>query len=59
MNTSQMITLPQLLALVLGVKELGTAKEYFKQEKKKWAIVSLCMGIFACACAIISFTGIL
>lgn len=34
MNTSQMITLLQLLALVLGMKELQTAKEYYKQEKR-------------------------
>ena len=59
MNTSQMITLLQLLVLVLGMKELWTAKESYKQGKKKWAMASLCMGIFACACAIISFTGIL
>ena len=59
MNTSKMITLLQLLALVAGIKELWAAKEYYKQQKKRWAIASLCMGIFACACAIISFTGIL
>ena len=59
MNTSQWITIFQLLALAAGIKELWAAKEYYKQQKKKWAIASLCMGIFACACAIISFTGIL
>lgn len=59
MNTSQWITVLQLLALVSGIKELWAAKEYYKQQKRKWAIASLCMGIFACACAIISFTGIL
>lgn len=59
MKTSQMITLLQLLVLISGIKELWAAKEYYKQQKKRWAIASLCMGIFACACAIISFTGIL
>lgn len=59
MNTSQWITIFQILALVSGIKELWAAKEYYKQQKKKWARASLCMGIFACACAIISFTGIL
>ena len=59
MTASRMITLLQFLTLILGMKELQTAREYYKQQKKKWAIASLCMGVFACACAIISFTGIL
>jgi len=59
MNTSQWITIFQLLALVSGIKELWAAREYYKQQKKKWAIASFCMGIFACSCVIISFTGIL
>lgn len=54
-----MIRILQLLALALGVKELCNAREYYKQKKIKWAIASLCVGIFACACAIISITGIL
>ncbi len=45
MNTSKMITLLQLLALILGIQELWAAKEYYKQQKKRWAIASLCMGI--------------
>ena len=56
MNT---IRLLQFVVLVFGVKELGNAIAYHKQHKKKWAIASLCMGIFACACAIVSMTGIL
>ena len=49
----------QFLVLAFGLKELFNAMEYHKQKKKKWVIASLCMGIFACACAIISITGIL
>ena len=53
------IRLLQVVVLGFGLKELWTAMEYYKQKKKKWAIASLCMGIFACACAIISMTGLL
>ena len=49
----------QFVVLVFGVKELYNALEYYKQKKKKWAIASLCMGVFACACSIVSLTGIL
>ena len=48
-----------ILVLVFGIKELCNAWAYHKKQKKKWAIASLCIGIFACACAIISLTGIL
>ena len=54
-----MIMVLQIVALIFGVKELGNAIAYHKQNKTKWAIASLCMGIFACACAIISMTGLL
>ena len=54
-----MIRILQLVALTFGVKELYNAREYHKQKKTKWAIASLCVGIFACACAIVSMTGIL
>ena len=54
-----MIRILQFVVLAFGVKELYNAMEYHKQQKKKWAIASLIMGIFACACAIISMTGIL
>ena len=47
-----MIRILQFLVLVFGLKELFNAMEYHKQKKKKWVIASLCMGIFACACAI-------
>ena len=53
-----MIRILQFIVLVFGVKELYNALEYHKQKKKKWAIASLCMSVFACACAIISMTGI-
>ena len=53
-----MIRILQLVALAFGVKELCNAREYYKQKKTKWAIASLVMGIFACACGIISMTGI-
>lgn len=53
------IRLLQIVLLIFGVKELGNALAYHKQKKAKWAIASLIMGIFACACAIISMTGIL
>ena len=56
MNT---IRLLQFIVLIFGIKELGNAIAYHKQKKTKWAIASLCMGLFACACAIISMTGIL
>lgn len=49
----------QFVVLAFGIKELYNAKEYQKQKKKKWAIASLCMGIFACGCSIVSLTGIL
>ena len=54
-----MIRILQLTALALGIKESYHALEYHKPAKKKWAIASLCTGVFACACAIISITGIL
>ena len=53
------IRLLQIIVLGFGIKELWSAMRYHKQQKKKWAIASLCIGIFACACAIISMTGIL
>ena len=56
MNTLRLL---QLAVFLLGAKELCNAMAYYKQQKKKWAIASLCMGIFACACAIVSVTGIL
>ena len=54
-----MITIMQLTALAMGLKELANAAEFHKQRKTKWAIASLCIGLFACGCAIISMTGIL
>lgn len=54
-----MIRILQFVALAFGVKELCNARAYQKQKKTKWAIASICMGIFACDCAIISMTGIL
>lgn len=54
-----MITILQLLVIAFGIKELWNSVSYFKQKKKGWAIASLCIGVFACACAIISMTGIL
>ena len=53
------IRLLQFVLLGFGVKELWNAVEYYKQKKKKWAVASLCMGVFACACVIISMTGII
>ena len=54
----EMITILQLLVLVFGIKELRNAAEYRRQQETKWAAASLCMGLFACACGIISITGI-
>lgn len=54
-----MITILQFLVIAFGIKELCNSLSYFKQKKKGWAIASLCIGVFACACAIISMTGIL
>lgn len=56
MNT---IRLLQFVVLILGVKELCNAMAYHKQQKKKLVIVSVCVGVLACVCAIISMTGIL
>ena len=53
-----MIRILQFVALAFGVKELCNAREYHKQKKTKWAFASLCMGVFACVCAIIFMTGI-
>ena len=58
MNREEMTTVLQIVLLLLGIKELFEAKVSYGQQKKKWAIASVCMGVFACACAIISFTGI-
>ena len=55
----QMLTFMQIIVLALGIKELLNANAYRKQQKKKWAVASLFPGVFACACAIISFTGVL
>ena len=49
-----MIRILQLVALAFGVEELCNARKYYKQKKTRWAIASLCVGIFACACAIIT-----
>ena len=54
-----MTTLLQFIVICFGIKEMCSAITYFKQQKKGWAIASLCVGVFACACAIISMTGIL
>lgn len=54
-----MITILQLLVISFGIKELWNSLSYFKQKKKGRAIASLCIGVFACVCAIISMTGIL
>ncbi len=56
---NNVIRLLQFVVLAFGVKELWNAVEYHKEKKKKWAIASLCMGIFACICVIISMTGVL
>jgi hypothetical protein len=50
-----------LLAVVFafGTKELWNAKQYYTDGKKKWAVVSLCVGLFACICAILGLTGII
>jgi len=54
-----MITILQLLVIAFGIRELWNSLSFFKQKKKGWAIASLCIGVFTCACAIISMTGIL
>lgn len=54
-----MITLLQFVVLGFGIKEFWNAIEYHRQQKNKWTIASLCIGVFACACAILSMIGIL
>lgn len=53
------IRLLQIIVLCFGIRELWNAMKYRSQKKTKWTIASLCIGVFACACAIISMTGIL
>ena len=50
-----------LLAVVFafGIKELWNAKQYHRNGQKKWVIASLCVGIFACICAVLGLTGII
>lgn len=59
MNTLQMIRIMLLVVFGFGVKELWSANQYYKEQKKKWAIASLCVGTFACICAILGLTGII
>jgi len=54
-----MVRFLQFVVLAFGVKEFCNAMSYYQQKKKKWAAVSLCMGVFACGCAFLSMTGIL
>ena len=54
-----MIRILQLVTLGFGIKELHNARVCHKQQKKGWAVASLCMGVFVCVCAVISMTGIL
>ena len=54
-----MVRLLQFVTLGFGIKEFCNAMAYHNQQNKKWAIASVCMGVFACVCAIISMTGIL
>lgn len=56
MNTVRLL---QILVLCFGIKELWSALKHYKQQKKGWTIASLCIGVFACVCAIVSMTGIL
>ena len=56
MNTTRLL---QFAVLIFCIKELCNAMAYYRQKKLKWAIASLCMGVFACVCVIISITGIL
>jgi hypothetical protein len=58
MDRFEMVTMLQIVLLVLGTKELFAARAYYRQQKKKWAIASFCMGVFGCACAILSMTGV-
>lgn len=53
------IRLLQIIVLCFGIREFWNAMKYHKQKKTKWAIASLCIGAFACFCAIVSMTGIL
>ena len=59
MNRAEMTTILQLIVLGFSIKELFAAKSYYMQQKKKWAIASVCMGIFGCACVLFSWAGII
>lgn len=59
MNTFQILRMLLLVVLVFGIKELIKANRYFREKQKKWAVASLCVGIFACICAFLGLTGII
>lgn len=58
MDRSGMIVMVQIVLLAMGTKELLEARAYYRQGKTKWAAASLCMGIFAWVCAVLSITGV-
>ena len=58
MDRAEMITILQVVLLLLGTKELFEARAYYRQQKKKWVAASLCMAVFAFACAVVSMTGV-
>ncbi len=49
----------QLALLCFGIKEIGSAVEYYVNKKKKYAMASLDIGIFVCVCALLSVTNII
>ena len=59
MNTSQMIRVMLLVVFAFGAKELWSAKQYHTEGRKKWAIASFCVGLFACGCAVLGLTGVI
>lgn len=48
-----------LLLFFLGLKEFISAKEYYDNQQKKFALASLGVGIFVCVCAFFSLTNII
>lgn len=48
-----------VLLLCVGFREAISAKEYYDNNQKNWAIASLIVGIFVCICGFFSLTNII
>ena len=58
MNTLQMIRFMLLVVFAFGVKELWTAKQYHKEDRKRWAICTCKIKVDThkkCGCLLFSY----